>query len=169
VVRPREKEELRVYRWRERKPRVLPMHQLIIAVLCLALAGCATKAERAQRRMERAQTKVFEAPYEDVFPAVVDVLSQDYTLSRVEASDGAIETAPKYDVVLNTGEFQGVYSLKVRVAVTRLEEKRTEVKLRVLAGTLLDFAENRWLYKDFGDPKFYKEYFRLIDTSLEKR
>ncbi|MDV2495746.1 MAG: hypothetical protein RX316_05980 [bacterium] len=147
----------------------LPTHHLIIGMLCLALAGCASSGDRAQRRLERAQTKVFEASYEEVFPAVADVLSQDYALTRVEPTHGAIETAPKYDVALNTGEFQGVYSLKIRAAVTRLEEQRTEVRLRVLAGKLLDFVENRWLYKDFGTPKYYEEYFRLIETALVKQ
>lgn len=145
------------------------MRHLIIVVVCFALVGCAAKAERAQRRMERAQSKVFEASYDEVFPAVVEVLSRDYTLSRAEPTHGAVETTPKYDVVLNTGEFQGVYSLKVRAAVTRLEEQRTEVRLRVLAGQLLDFVENRWLYKDFGAPQYYKQYFRLIDAAIKKR
>lgn len=156
-------------RWRKKQLLGFSTRHLIVVVLCLALAACATKSERAQRRMERAQTKVFKAPYEEVFPAVVDVLSQDYALLRVEPTHGAIETAPKYDVVLNTGEFQGVYSLKVRAAVTRLEEQRTEVRLRVLAGRLLDFVENRWLYKDFGTPQYYKDYFSLIGTALERQ
>lgn len=138
--------------------------KMMIGICCLLLASCASNRMAPEQRMERAQTRVFDASYDEVFPAVVEVLSRDYTLVRVDREEGAVETAPKSDVVLNTEGFQGVYSLKVRAVVTRLGAGRTKVRLRVLAGRLLDFVENRWVYKDFGTSQYYREYFRVIDA-----
>ena len=141
----------------------------LVGILSIVvLASCATKGGRTGKRLERAQTHVFEAPYDVVFPAVVEVLSRDYSLKRVESEGGAIETVPKPDVVLNTGAYQGVYNLKVRAEVSRLEGNRTKVRLRVLTGRLLDFAENRWEYTDFGTPQYYREYFEIIRTAVRK-
>ncbi|MFQ5893329.1 MAG: hypothetical protein ACE5H5_03355 [Nitrospinota bacterium] len=135
----------------------------------MVLASCAALNLTPEQRMVRAQTKVFQASYEEVFPVVVEVLARDYALLRVEPEGGAIETAPKSDVKLNAGEFQGVYNLKVRATVTPLEAHRTMVRLRVLAGQLLDFVENRWLYKDFGTRQYYREYFHVIQAAVDQQ
>lgn len=142
---------------------------LIFGAIWIALAACTPTGGDLLLRMERAQTNVFEAPYDEVFKAVVEVLSRDYTLSQVEPDAGTIETLPKQDVLLSTGNFQGVYNLKVRAAILRLEAGRTEVRLRVLAGRLLDFVENRWEYKDFGSPQYYRDYFQVIRKAVNER
>lgn len=147
----------------------LPARKMMIGICWLVLVSCAANRMTPEQRMERAQTKVFDASYDEVFPAVVEVLSRDYTLVRVDREKGAVETAPKSDVVLNTEEFQGVYNLKVRVVVTKMEAQRTKVRLRVLAGRLLDFVENRWVYKDFGASQYYREYFRVIDAVFREK
>jgi hypothetical protein len=141
----------------------------VIFVTCIAVTACSLRGGDDERRLELSQRTVFDATYDEVFPAVVEVLSRDYTLAQVEPDTGAIETAPKPDVELKTGAFQGVYNLKVRAAVASLEAKKTEVRLRVLAGQLLDFVENRWEYRDFGSPQYYNEYFRLIREAVEER
>lgn len=143
--------------------------QAILGVCWVFLASCAAISLSPEQRMVLAQTKDFQAPYGEVFPAVLEVLGRDYTLLRVEPEDGAIETAPKSDVRLHTGEFHGVYSLKVRATVTAVEPRRTRVRLRVLAGRLLDFVENRWSYKDFGTRQYYREYFRVIQAAVDNQ
>lgn len=136
---------------------------------CIAVTACASGGQGARSTLEMAQRRVFEAPYDDVFSAVVEVLARDYTLALVEPETGAVETAPKADVVLSTGAFQGVYNLKVRAAVASVGADRTEVRLRVLAGQMLDFVENRWEYRDFGSTQYYQEYFSLIREAVEDR
>lgn len=139
---------------------------LLLGILCLLFASCASRRLSAQQRLEQAQKKAFEATYQEVFFAVAEVLSQDFTLAKVDPELGAIETEPKSNVVLNTGEFQGVYNLKVKSFVSALDDKHTEVHIRVLSGRLIDFAENRWEYQDFGTPQYYKEYFNVIQEAL---
>jgi hypothetical protein len=142
---------------------------LTLGASVIALVACATAGGGGQRRLERAQTNVIEASYDEVFPAVVEVLSRDYTLTIVDPGTGIIETAPKQDVVLDTGSFHGVYNLKVQAAVLQHEADRTKVRLRVQAGRLLDFVENRWEYKDFGSPQYYRDYFQVILKAVNER
>lgn len=138
------------------------------ALSSMIISACAAGGNPG-KRLERAQTKVFKASFDEVFPSVVEVLSRDYTLTSVERDKGTIETAPKQDVELNTGAFQGVYNVKIRAEVYSLQEKQTRVRLRVLAGRMLDFVENRWEYRDFGSPQYYEDYFGIIDKAVSER
>lgn len=149
--------------------KMVPALAVSVALSSTVISACAVIGGGSGKRLERAQTKVFKASFDEVFPSVVEVLSRDYTLTSVEPDKGTIETAPKQDVELNTGAFQGVYNIKIKAEVYSLDGNQTGVRLRVLAGRMLDFVENRWEYEDFGSPQYYRDYFRIIDKAVSER
>lgn len=132
------------------------------AVLLVLAGGCAGLEPVSQKEME---SRVYDAPYELVFKAVVSVLEQKgHRLTKADLEQGIIDTEPveaKYKRV------------RISAEVKPLGKQRTEVKARIELGerglmgsTYKAEAPKLTMYDDLFteiELQVYREHFLKIE------
>ncbi len=145
------------------------MKFLVIFVFLFYTCGTTTMSSLSKEEKEAIQTATFKGSYINVFIAVVEVFHDaGYHVEHADETLGLITTDWKEE---KTGIFfRESIRKKINVALEIVDENSTKVKLSCLAQTKTD---NGWSGTEdemrlYAAKKFYKKYFKLIQTKLKK-